>query len=269
VVSADELTVTVLGCSGSYGAPRGGACSGYLVRAGDTTIWMDCGNGTLVNLQRHADIADIDALVITHLHPDHCADIYGLHVLNRYGLQREGLPVFAPSGVEAALAPLVAHDWGATFEWCDVEDGDTATIGAAKLAFSRTDHPVPTNAVQLAFDGRRLVYTSDTGPGWTPDAFERGADLLISDSSYLHDTRPTPIHLSAREAGAAARASGAQRLVLTHLWPMVDADKARAEGSEAFGAPVHIAQVHETYTVESATLGTTEARESDEPWHRG
>ena len=89
------IELTVLGCSGSYGAPAGGACSGYLVRAGGETIWLDCGNGTLPALQRHADPADLTAVVITHQHPDHCADLYGLHVLNRYGLERFHLPVFA------------------------------------------------------------------------------------------------------------------------------------------------------------------------------
>ena len=49
------MELTVLGCSGSYGAPAGGACSGYLVRAGDAVIWMDCGNGTFANLQQHID----------------------------------------------------------------------------------------------------------------------------------------------------------------------------------------------------------------------
>ena len=49
-VEAWSVELTVLGCSGSYGAPAGGACSGYLVRAGDANIWMDCGNGTFANL---------------------------------------------------------------------------------------------------------------------------------------------------------------------------------------------------------------------------
>ena len=80
------MELTVLGCSGSYGAPAGGACSGYLVRAGATAIWMDCGNGTFVNLQRHIDPADLTAVVITHAHPDHCVDIYGLHVQARYAM---------------------------------------------------------------------------------------------------------------------------------------------------------------------------------------
>ena len=54
------MDLTVLGCSGSYGAPAGGACSGYLVRAGDANIWMDCGNGTFANLQQHIDPAELE-----------------------------------------------------------------------------------------------------------------------------------------------------------------------------------------------------------------
>ena len=75
------MELTVLGCSGSYGAPAGGACSGYLVRAGDASIWMDCGNGTFAHLQQHLEIEDLTAVVLTHGHPDHCVDIYGLHVM--------------------------------------------------------------------------------------------------------------------------------------------------------------------------------------------
>jgi ribonuclease BN (tRNA processing enzyme) len=249
LVTADDFTITVLGCSGSYGAPRGGACSGYLVRAGGTTLWVDCGNGTLVNLQRHADVLDVDAVVITHMHPDHCADIYGLHVLNKYGLDRLGLPVYAPAGTEVALRKLVNDDWGDAFEWCTVEAEDAATVGDARLRFSRTDHPVTTSALEVAYDSRRLVYTSDTGPGWSPEAFGQGADLLVSDSTYLHEARHSPIHLSARQAGEAVRAAAAQRLVLTHLWPTCDPVRAHAEGAEAFGQDVRVAAVHETYTI--------------------
>ena len=65
------MELTVLGCSGSYGAPAGGACSGYLVRAGSAVLWMDCGNGSFANLQQHAAVEDLTAVVITHAHPDH------------------------------------------------------------------------------------------------------------------------------------------------------------------------------------------------------
>jgi ribonuclease BN (tRNA processing enzyme) len=234
------IELTVLGCCGSYGAPAGGACSGYLVRAGGQTLWMDCGNGTFAALQRHADVADIDAVVITHAHPDHCVDLYGLHVLNRYGLERFGLPVYAPEGVRTNLTALVS-DWGETFDWREVADGDTASVGPVGLRFARTDHPPPTVAVELTHDDKRLVYTSDTGPNWSVDAFAPRADLVLSEATYQHDDIRVAIHLSARQAGEAARAAAARRLVITHLWPTLDPAASVTEAAEAFGAEVTLA----------------------------
>jgi ribonuclease BN (tRNA processing enzyme) len=242
------IELTVLGCSGSYGAPAGGACSGYLVRAGGRTIWMDCGNGTLAALQRHADVTDIDAVVITHAHPDHCVDIYGLHVLNRYGLERLDLPVFAPEGVRKALTALVG-DWGGAFDWCEVGDADAGSVGPVGLRFSRTDHPPPTVAVELTHDDKRLVYTADTGPEWSVDAFAPRADLVLSEATYQHDDIRVAIHLSARQAGDAARAAAARRLVITHLWPMLDPARSVAEAAEAFGDDVTLAAPDLTVTI--------------------
>lgn len=242
------MELTVLGCSGSYGAPAAGACSGYLVRDGDTTIWMDCGNGSFVNLQRHVDPADLTAVVITHEHPDHCVDVYGLHVLLRYGLERSGVPLFAPAGAEDRLGALV--QWGDTFDWHAIDDGAQASVDGISLAFSRTDHPPPTYAVELTDAAkRRLVYTSDTGPGWSADAFAPGAHLLVSEASYEHADRRSPIHLSGRQAGEAARQAKAERLVLTHLWPQVDPKVVVEEGSDAFGAAATLAATDLTFTI--------------------
>ncbi|HXY93354.1 MAG TPA: MBL fold metallo-hydrolase [Acidimicrobiia bacterium] len=234
------MELTVLGCSGSFGGPGGAACSGYLLQSGDTSIWVDCGNGTFGHLQQHLEMEELTAVVLTHGHPDHCVDIYGLHVLLRYGLEIENLPVFAPEGLEDFLLSLV-HDFGNTFEWNAVGDGDCAKIGDVALNFSRTDHPPPTYAIEARADGKRMIYTADTGPAWTVGAFEPGADLVLSEATYLHANRPAPIHLSARQAGAAAREAQAQRLILTHLWPLNDPDETAKEGAEAYGAPVTLA----------------------------
>jgi ribonuclease BN (tRNA processing enzyme) len=237
------VELTVLGCSGSYGAPTGGACSGYLVRAGDVVLWMDCGNGTFTNLQQHVNPEELTAVVITHAHPDHCVDIYGLHVLNKYGIDRSDLPVFAPEGVEKTLEGLVG-EWTDTFDWRLVGDGDCMPVGSATLTFSRTDHPLPTVAVDFNHDGKRLVYTADTGPGWSVEAFEPGADLVLSEATYQHHDIAAPIHLSARQAGEAARAAKARRLMLTHLWPTLDPVASVEEGSDAFGRAVTLAAPH-------------------------
>lgn len=237
------MELTVLGCSGSYGAPPFGACSGYLVRGGGAAVWVDCGSGTLPHLQQHARIEELSAVVLTHQHPDHCADIYGLHVLMRYGLERSGLPVFAPEGLEERLGGLV-DDWSDTFDWKVVGDGDGVELADLGLRFSRTDHPPPTYAVEIAADGKRMVYTADTGPGWTAGAFGAGADLVLSEATYQQGHKGVAWHLTAHEAGSAAREAGASRLILTHLWPQLDPLESVREGTEAFGEPITLATPH-------------------------
>lgn len=238
------MELTVLGCSGSYNGPQGGACSGYLLRCGTTSVWLDCGNGTFGHLQQHIAVEDLDAVVITHEHPDHCVDVYGLHVLIRYGLEREGLPVFAPPGLAEHLGHLVGGDWGGAFEWIPIGESEAVVCGDVTMRFSRTDHPPPTFAVEAEAFGKRLIYTSDTGPDWSVDAFDRGADLVLSEATYLHGEKPAEIHLSAHEAGKAARDAGARRLMLTHLWPRLDPHRVVDEGSDAFGEPVVLAAPH-------------------------
>jgi ribonuclease BN (tRNA processing enzyme) len=203
----------------------------------------------MANLQRHTPVEDVTALVVTHWHPDHCADIYGLHVLLRYGLGRTGFPVFAPEGTDARLGTLVDGDWGGAFAWTTVGDGDAVTVGDCGLRFSRTVHPPPTLAVEATADGKRLVYTADTGPDWSPEAFGPGADLLLSEATFLRHTEDTGIHLSARQAGEAARAAGARRLMLTHLWPGLDPTASVVEGSEAFGRDVLLAAPNQRTTI--------------------
>jgi ribonuclease BN (tRNA processing enzyme) len=72
-------------------------------------------------------------------------------------------------------------------------------------------------------------------------AFDPGADVVLSEATYLDANIPAPIHLSAKQAGAAAREAGAERLILTHLWPMIDKLEAAAEASDAFGSGVTLA----------------------------
>jgi ribonuclease BN (tRNA processing enzyme) len=242
------VDLTVLGACGSFGAPAlpgGGACSGYLLRAGSTALWLDCGNGTFPNLQRHLPVEDLTAVVITHAHPDHCVDLYGLHVRLRFGPERAVLPVIGPAGLGRRLGALVNGDWGGVFEFSEVGDGDVTEVGECRLRFSLTDHPPPTLAVEIAADGKRLVYTADTGPGWSVDAFGAGADLVLSEATFQRDNEGSGVHLSARQAGEAARAARARRLMLTHIWPGLDPQASVVEGSEAFGEDVALAVPHQ------------------------
>ena len=237
------LTVTVLGCSGSYPGP-GGACSGYLVDDGTTRLWVDAGSGTLANLQRHVGLDRLDALVLSHEHPDHWADVEGLHNVRRFVLG-PGFPVYAPAG----LRQRTYQDTEPFLSWNEVADGDRVSIGTLTLAFSRTDHGPETLAVRIDGGGASLGYSADTGPEWSLEALGSGLDLALCEATVPPEQEGVTQHLSARQAGASARAAGAARLVLTHLWPTLDPEVSRGQGGDAFGAPVEVASVGASYEV--------------------
>ncbi|HVL06347.1 MAG TPA: MBL fold metallo-hydrolase [Acidimicrobiales bacterium] len=238
------LSVTVLGCSGSYPGP-GGACSGYLLDDGTTRIWLDAGAGTLANLQRHIDMADLDAIVLSHEHPDHWSDLEGWSVVCQFVLERTGFPVYAPAGLrERTYKPD-----SPSFTWHDITDRGTTAVGTMRFTFSRTDHGPETLAMRVEAGGRRLGYSADTGPAWSLEELGAGLDLALCEASLSIEEEDKMQHLSARQAGVQARAAGAGRLVLTHVWATLDPEETRRHGSEAFGAPVEVASVGARYEV--------------------
>lgn len=239
------LTLTVLGTSGSYPGP-GMACSGYLARDESTCVWIDAGSGTLANLQRFVGLGDVDAVVLSHAHPDHWSDIEGYNVALTYGrARREGVPVYAPAGVRE----LTSGTMEPAFDWHVVADGDHVGIGGLSVSFSRTDHGPETLACRVDGDGSSLAYSADTGPGWSFSALGGPVDLALCEASYTDDKQGAPGHLTARQAGAMARVAGARSLLLTHLWPTIDRSQSEAEATEAFGAPVAVATMNQEYSI--------------------
>ena len=243
------LSLTVLGCSGSYPGPAA-ACSGYLVRSEGTVIWVDAGSGTMANLQRHVALDAIDAVVLTHEHPDHWADIDGFQVALAYDLDRSGLPVFAPDSVRERTYAFNKP----ALDWRPTTDGSTATVGDIDLQFARTDHEPETLAVGFRCGDKSLAYTADTGPRWSLDALGSGFDLVLAEATFLEAQARSIVeaegrisHLDGGQAGALARAAGAKRLLLTHFWPGNDREQTRAEAEASFGAPVEIAKENEEY----------------------
>lgn len=230
------LTCTVLGCCGSYPGP-GGACSSYLVEDGSVRLWVDAGSGSLANLQRHLTLDRVDAILLSHEHVDHWSDIEGFSVASHYALDLPPVPLYAPTGLRRRF-----RGEAGAFTWHEVSDGDSVALGDITVRFRRTDHGPETLAMRFDSAGRALGYTADTGPAWPVDALGEDLDVLLCEASYLSDREGTLQHLSARQAGAAARQAGAQRLVLTHLQPIIDRSAARSEAESTFGADVEVAQ---------------------------
>jgi ribonuclease BN (tRNA processing enzyme) len=231
----------VLGCSGTYAGPDG-ACSGYLVRGGGATVVCDLGAGTLANLQRHVAPAAVDAVVLSHEHPDHWLDLPLLRNALRYvlGVPDRALPVYGTAGT-LALAEAVIGELAPTLVWHTIGDGASASVGDLGLRWSATDHPVETLALRVDAGPRSLLYSADTGAGWAPGALGAGAGTFVCEASLLPEDEGVVQHLSAAQAGALAAEVGAGRLVLTHLVPGVDAGHQRAAAAAAYGGPVDVA----------------------------
>ena len=235
------LTVTVLGACGSYPGPEQ-ACSGYLVRGEGTTIWLDAGSGTMANLQRHVSLHEVDAVVISHEHPDHMGDLNGFFVACRYYIDRAHLPVYGPAGARDAM-----YFDGPPLEWHVVSDEDRRRVGGLDLTFSATDHSAETLAVRVDGGGRSVGYSADSSPAWSLTALGPGLDLALCEATYLQDHEGEAQHMSARQAGISGREAGVGRLVLTHVSPGVDREAIRHEGAAAFGADVTVAADHDEY----------------------
>ena len=232
------LTLTVLGCDGSWPGPAG-AGSGYLVSGGGTRVMIDAGPGTFANLQRHVDPVSIDAVIITHHHPDHWSDLYALDTHARLALHGRRVPLFAPAG----LGDRARLDRTSTLDWRVVTDGDTMRVGGLSCSFHRTDHTFETLAVRIDGPACAVGYSADSGPGWSLAELGTGLDLVLCEATYTSEHEGTAGHMSGRQAGEQARRAGARKLVITHRWPTIDAASVVAEAEAAFGAPVEQASI--------------------------
>lgn len=249
----DRFRITVLGSSGSYAGPDN-PCTGFVVRSPGATVLLDFGPGTLGPLQDTIDLADLDAVVLTHCHPDHWLELPVLRnvLLFFQPVTPLPLPVYGTAETfrmnREVTVPVDGRD--EPFEWTVIDEHSKLRIEDQVWTFRRTDHPVETLASQVDVGGRTIMYTADTGPGWHFDSFPSGIDLVLADASHTAalENRGIP-HLSAREAATRAREAEVGRLVLTHLVPGSDADTHRAEAEEAYGGGVEIATPGATFEV--------------------
>ena len=241
----------MLGCSGTYPGP-GSACTGYLVQSGGTNVLLDCGPGAIANLQRHLDLRALDAVVITHSHPDHWVVLPVLRNIWKWVLRSEGrLPVVTTADTWRMAGVAGGGGIDDTFAPTIVSDGGDTTIGTQRWRFSRTDHPVETLAVRVDDRGRSFAFSSDTGTAWSLESLaagDEGLDLAFVESTYTRATYPGWVqHLTAADAGATATAAGVRHLVLTHLLPGEDPAAHRAEAATTFGGSLSVATLHERY----------------------
>ncbi|WP_016906870.1 MBL fold metallo-hydrolase [Streptomyces xiaopingdaonensis] len=239
------MELTVLGGSGAWPV-AGQGCSGYLVEHGGFRLLLDPGYGVLPELLRHTHPHAVDAVYVTHGHPDHCADLNPL--LRARALTdppAPPLPVHAPVG---ALDAVLGLDRPGLLEPAldlrEFAPGDTLRPGPLLASTFDLPHSLPNAGVRLeAPGGESCAFTGDTGPSEQLTALARGVDLLLCEATHLREVPPEDAGelLTACHAGGLARRSGVGRLLLTHLWPGTDAREAVRLARESYRGPVDVA----------------------------
>lgn len=239
------MRFTVLGSAGTHPGP-GRVCSSYLVSHEGYRLLLDCGNGSLSNFMQVADVATIDAVLISHLHPDHFADLYGLNYALRFHPDGPStVPVYGPGGclyVVTRLLPSESVDRLA-LDFRAASAGDRLELGPFDVTLHAADHPIETLASRITADGVTVAYSADSAPTAALEDCARDADLFAADATWLERDAPHPkgIHMTGLEAGVAAARAGAARLLVTHVLPTLDAGEIAAEAAAAFDGEVLVA----------------------------
>jgi ribonuclease BN (tRNA processing enzyme) len=238
-VSAIECTV--IGHWGAYPGP-GDATSCYLLRSGGSSVLLDCGSGALAALQSYLPLQEVDAVILSHYHADHIADLgclqYAARIDMDLGRRHKILPIYGHTGSEG-FGKLSYHSCTVGMPY---DGASELRIGPFTFTFAPTVHPDPCYAIKVAVGTSTIVYTGDSGASDSVAGFAHGADLFICEAS-LYDAYQgrIPGHMSSGEAGAIAHKACVGKLMITHLPHFGNHAELLAEAANAFGGETLLA----------------------------
>ena len=264
------MRLTVLGKSPSW-QDADGACSGYLLEEGGSTVLLDCGNGVFSKLRRFRDYTKVDAVVISHLHADHFLDLVPFSYALTYAPRQQPMPVdrwpgtdtparpklFAPRGATECFRRVVGA-WGnddlieKAFDLREFSPDEVIEIGSMRFTFQDVPHFTETFAIDIASTngGGRITYGADCSPNEELVEFARETDLLIVEATLPRPER-TGIrgHLTPEEAAQHASRANVKRVLLTHVSDELDELWVRTCARRVFSGPVSVACEGDVYDI--------------------
>lgn len=244
------MKVIPIGIWGGY--PKANeATSAFLLEHEGFHCLIDCGSGVLSSLQNFLPLEQLDAVVLTHYHADHIADVGSLQYsrLIQYYLNQspQVLPIYGHTEDKEQFAKL---SYKRMTVGMAIHEEDEMNIGPFTVRFCRTKHPVYCLALKFSVDERSVVFTAYTE--WHDDLidFARGTNLLVSEANlYEEHIGVAPGHMGGSEAGKLAQLAEAHQLLLTHLPLHGDVKEILHAAQEQFGGKTEIAKVGKTYTI--------------------
>lgn len=239
------MRLSVVGAGPAYTDRPGATGASYLIRLDRAGLLLDLGQGSFPRLAGLLDPASLDAVVISHLHPDHFMDLVPLRHYLRWEKPRRRVRVIAPAGIETRLDALLAEP-GFTAAALDVDvlrEG-RQTIGPFELEAARVTHTGSSFGFRVApadAGGTGLVYSGDCGRAEDLDVLARAGDTLLCEVSFgSGPVVPGAAHLDGPAVGELARRVGAGRVLLTHLQMGFDREATIESVRARFDGPIEL-----------------------------
>lgn len=240
------MRLTIVGCAGSFPGPDSPA-SCYLVEHDGQRLVLDLGNGAFGALQRYVDVYAVDAVVLSHLHADHCLDLTSYYVARKYHPEgpRPTIPVLGPTGTADRMARAydLPHEPGMHGEFEFRDHLPVTEVGPFRISTAPANHPVEAYALRVDAGGSALAFSGDTGVCEPLVELSRGADLALYEASFLsrYPDLPENLHLTATQSAEHAMKAGVDTLVLTHLVPWTPQDEVLEEAASVFTGSLQLA----------------------------
>ncbi len=243
------MRLTILGTSTPF--PRlNNACSGYLVQSGRISVWVDAGTGTLAQLQRHLDLASLDAIWISHAHADHTADLLAAYHALRFSETRRTapLPLIGPADLLDRMAAFLGGSsqrrLPEVFDFTAMKRAGRHEFGELSLRWHSVSHGMPSFGLRVESAEATLTYSGDSAYCDSLVELARGASAFLCEvgSSGSSSEGSSPIHCTPEDAGRLAGAAEVERLIVTHIGEGMSAEQAADRAQAAFPGPVDIAR---------------------------
>ncbi|KHF40926.1 MBL fold metallo-hydrolase [Halalkalibacter okhensis] len=212
------MKLTVVGNWHAY-PEQGGATSGYLIEEENVKVLLDCGSGVLSSLQAFCSVTELDAIVLSHYHHDHKADIgayqYAQIVHNGLGTKMKQPKIYGHKDDEQAFSELAYKD---LIKAVAYDNQQALQIGPFTFSFLKTEHPVPCYAMKIESKGKKYVYTADSSYFLELAEFAAEVDVLIAEcSGYKGDQIAQYGHMTSEDVGKLASIAKPKALILSHL----------------------------------------------------
>ena len=236
------MELTVIGYWGGYPAADG-ATSAYLLKKGNFSLLIDVGSGALSKLQKYIAVTDLDAVLLSHYHHDHVADIGVLQyarLVNYYTMGvSDVLPIYGHSEDETGFNRLT-HDYTKGIAY---DPNKALDVGPFTITFLKTVHPVPCYGMRITDGEHVIVYTADTSYQAAWIDFAKDADLLITDCNfYAEQDGAGAGHMTSKEGGRIAAKANVAQLMLSHLPQYGDHQQLIKEAGREFNGSIQLAE---------------------------